>query len=282
MAIKVSKRFLARARPALKRYQKVVADAHARDVNESDTAVIVADFLSAVLGYDKYKEITSEFEIRSTYCDLAITCEGRLCYLIEVKSIGTELKDAHIRQAVDYGSKQGCEWVLLTNGARWQAYRIRYEKPVDYDLTFELDLLSATPPAELLPMLFLVARESSKGKEIDRFWRQKQATSRYVIAQLLLQDKPLALLRRELRQLSADVRISCEEIARIMATEIIKRDALEGEEAASALSTIRRAQRRRSRSKGDRVERKDPVPPAVKTTASPPSSKPAAAAPATG
>jgi predicted type IV restriction endonuclease len=260
MAIKVSKRFLARARPALKRYQKVVTDAHARDVNESDTAVIVADFLSAVLGYDKYKEITSEFEIRSTYCDLAITCEGRLCYLIEVKSIGTALKDSHIRQAVDYGSKQGCEWVLLTNGARWQAYRIRYEKPVDYDLTFELDLMSDTSPAELLSMLFLVARESSKGKEIDRFWRQKQATSRYVIAQLLLQDAPLALLRRELRRLSSDVRISCEELGRIVATEIIKRDALEGEEAANALAVVRRAQRRRVRQRSSAGPVQPPVP----------------------
>jgi hypothetical protein len=237
-----------------------VADAHARDVNESDTAVIVADFLSAVLGYDKYKEITSEFEIRSTYCDLAITCDGRLCYLIEVKSIGTELKDSHIRQAVDYGSKQGCEWVLLTNGARWQAYRIRYEKPVDYDLTFELDLMSDTPPTELLSMLFLVARESSKGKEIDRFWRQKQATSRYVIAQLLLQDAPLALLRRELRRLSADVRISCQELGRIMATEIIKRDALEGEEAASAMGLVRRAQRRRARQRSSAGPVQPPVP----------------------
>jgi len=282
MAIKVSKRFLSRARPALKRYQKVVGDAHARDVNESDTAVIVADFLSAVLGYDKYKEITSEFEIRSTYCDLAITCDGRLCYLIEVKSIGTELKDSHIRQAVDYGSKQGCEWVLLTNGARWQAYRIRYEKPVDYDLTFELDLLGATPPAELLSMLFLVARESSKGKEIDRFWRQKQATSRYVIAQLLLQDAPLTLLRRELRRLSADVRISCQELGRIMATEIIKRDALEGEEAASAMAVIRRAQRRRSRLKADAAGQKDPVRGAVPAPTGQLAPKPVPAGPTTG
>jgi hypothetical protein len=37
MPIKVSKRSLTRARPALKRYQKVVADAHARNVNESNT-----------------------------------------------------------------------------------------------------------------------------------------------------------------------------------------------------------------------------------------------------
>lgn len=279
MAIKVSKRFLARARPALKRYQKVVADAHARDVNESDTAVIVADFLSAVLGYDKYKEITSEFEIRSTYCDLAITCEGRLCYLIEVKSIGTELKDSHIRQAVDYGSKQGCEWVLLTNGARWQAYRIRYEKPVDYDLTFELDLLGPTPAAELLSMLFLVARESSKGKEIDRFWRQKQATSRYVIAQLLLQDSVLALLRRELRRLSADVRISCQELGRIMATEIIKRDALEGEEAASAMGLVRRAQRRRARQRSSAEHVEPTAPPLSSKPVGAPESKPTAPTP---
>jgi hypothetical protein len=264
MAIKVSKRFLSRARPALRRYQKVLANAHARDVNESDTAVIVADFLSEVLGYDKYKEITSEFEVRSTYCDLAITCDGRLCYLIEVKSIGTELKDTHIRQAVDYGSKEGCDWVLLTNGVRWQAYKIHYTKPVDYDLTFDLHLLGDSSPADLLNVLFLVARESSKGKEIDRFWKQKQATSRYVIAQLLLQDRPLALLRRELRRLSADVRISCEDLGKILSGEVIKREALEGDQASLAASLIRRVQRRRARTSGATAVASDPAPVATK------------------
>ena len=43
---RVSKRFLDRAKANLRRYQKVLEGARARDVNESDTVVIVTDFLA--------------------------------------------------------------------------------------------------------------------------------------------------------------------------------------------------------------------------------------------
>ena len=62
----------------LKRFQPILASARSRDVNESDTAVIVADVLQEIFGYDKYCEITSEHMIRSTYCDLAIKLDGTL------------------------------------------------------------------------------------------------------------------------------------------------------------------------------------------------------------
>src|SRR5690242_10707770 len=86
----------------LKRFQPILQAAHARDINESDTVVIITDVLQYVLGYDKYAEITSEHAIRGTYCDLAIKIDGRLALLIEVKAIGLGLKDNHVKQAVDY------------------------------------------------------------------------------------------------------------------------------------------------------------------------------------
>jgi hypothetical protein len=95
----------------LKRFQPIVDSARARDINESDTVTIVTDILQNVLGYDKYSEITSEHEIRGTYCDLALKLEGELTLLIEVKAIGLELKDQYIKQAVDYAANQGVEWV---------------------------------------------------------------------------------------------------------------------------------------------------------------------------
>ena len=62
----------------LKRFQPILNDARKRDINESDTSVIVADMLAYMFGYDKYAEITSEYAIRSTYCDLAIKIDGQL------------------------------------------------------------------------------------------------------------------------------------------------------------------------------------------------------------
>ena len=100
----------------IKRFQPILTSAKARDVNESDTVTIVTDMLADVCGFDKYSEITSEFVIRGTFVDLAIKIDGVLQMLIEVKSIGLELKEAFTKQAVDYAANQGVEWVILTNG----------------------------------------------------------------------------------------------------------------------------------------------------------------------
>ncbi len=60
----------------MKRFQPILASAKARDVNESDTVILVTDMLSEVFGYDKYTEITSECCIRGTFCDLGIKIGG--------------------------------------------------------------------------------------------------------------------------------------------------------------------------------------------------------------
>src|SRR5687767_14282350 len=98
----------------LKRYQPVLAAAQSRDLNESDTSMIVSDMLAEVFGYDKYTEVTRELCIRGTFCDLALRIDEKFQLLVEVKAIGTELKDPHVKQVVDYAANQGIEWVALT------------------------------------------------------------------------------------------------------------------------------------------------------------------------
>src|SRR5258705_1658823 len=246
--MKISKRFADRAKPALRRYQKILESAKKRDVNESDTSVIVSDMLTDILGYDKYQEVTTELSVRSTFCDLAIKVHGRLQYLIEVKSIGTELKDTHLRQAIEYGSREGIEWVLLTNGYVWQAHRIRFEQPIDHDLVFEVNLLSdETSATEVLERLYLVSKEAGNATVIDLYWQSKEATSRYVLAQLLLTDPVLRLIRRQLRSLFKGTKITTDELSNVLQAEVMKREALEGEKAGAAARTVKRAIRRRRR-----------------------------------
>lgn len=267
--MKVSKRFLDRARPALRRYRKVLESAKQRDVNESDTSVIVNDMLTELLGYDKYNEITTEFAVRSTFCDLAIKCDGRLQYLIEVKPVGAELKELYLRQAIEYGAREGIEWIILTNGVLWQAHRIRFEQPVDHDLVFELNVLDeGTKPNDALEKFYLISKEAGTCTALESYWQQREATSRYVIAQLLLDDRTLSGLKRDLRSLFKGLRVSTTDIREILETEVIKRDALDGDRAENAAKTVRRATRRRARNAG---EKSVPIP-----------GKPIANAPATG
>ena len=98
---RISKKIAKRLSFGLKQFQPILESAKSRDVNESDTVVIVTDILSEILGYDKYNEVTSEYAIKGTYCDLAIKLNGKLHYLIEVKAIGSDLKENHLKQAID-------------------------------------------------------------------------------------------------------------------------------------------------------------------------------------
>lgn len=253
--IKPAKKFLDRAKRQLRRYQKILKSARSRDVGESDTVLIATDFLADVLGYDKYSEITAEFVIRSTFCDLAIKTNGQLRFLIEVKAIGTELKENHLRQAVDYAANQGAEWVMLTNGAAWRAYRIRFEQPVSHDLVFELDLLDPDcKTSDLVRTLYLISREAVGGEAIDRYWQQKEATNRFVVAQLLLSLPLLAALRRELRRLAPGIRVTEETLGELLQLEVLKRDVLEGDKAEAAGKRVRRATRKRERERAAEAE----------------------------
>src|SRR5262245_41584859 len=145
---------------SIRRFQPIIASARARDVNESDTVIIVTDMLSDVFGYDKYTEITSECAIRGTYCDLGIKIDGKFLFLIEVKAIGLELKESQIKQAVDYAANQGTDWVLLTNGECWRVYRIGFGKPITSELvlTLEFSQINAKKNADL-ELVYHLTRE---------------------------------------------------------------------------------------------------------------------------
>lgn len=246
--VAIPKRFVERAKQHLRRYQRILETARSRDLGESDTVVIVTDFLNEVLGYAKYDEITTEHAIRSTFCDIAIKVGGRLQFLIEVKAIGTDLKENHLRQAVDYASNEGAEWVLLTNGVEWQAHRVQFERPIRHELVFNVDLLDpACKPSRFVEQLFLISRESCSGGAIEKFWQQKEATSRFVLAQLLLSSPILAGVRRGLRRLSPGLKVSEDQLEALLRAEVLKRDVLEGERVQSAEKMVRRMIRRRER-----------------------------------
>ena len=264
----VSKRFLTRAKAKLRQFQKLLESARARDVNESDTCVIVSDFLQDVLGYDKYAEVTTEFSIRSTFCDLAVRVDGHVQFLIEVKSVGTELKAPHVRQAVDYAANGGIDWVLLTNGAQWHAYRLRFEKPIQADEIFMIDLLDPNvKTADLLDRLYLISREAGGDAALSQFLQLKEATSRYVLAQLLLSEDVIHLLRRDLRKLFPGLRVDDVRVRDVVRNEVIKRDCIEGDRVAAAEKIAKRAIRRRARANAE-SEVSAPLPPSAGATPS--------------
>lgn len=238
----LSKKLEDRLSATLKRFQTILSSAKARDVNESDTVVIVTDLLAELFGFDKYSEITSEHAIRGTYCDLALKIEDELQLLSEVKAIGLDLKDAHIKQAVDYAANQGVEWVALTNGITWKVFRVIYGKPIESEEVLTIDLLTLNPRnLAHLELLYPLTREGIAKGALPAHYAQRQARNKFLLAAILLSEPVLDTVRRELRRLQPDIRITNDEIGVELGREVLKREVVEGPKADESRKTVQKA-----------------------------------------
>jgi predicted type IV restriction endonuclease len=265
----VPKKAAERIVAGLKQFQPILAAAKSRDINESDTALLVTDMLQAIFGYDKYAEVTSEHMIRSTFCDLAIKLDGQLSMLIEVKAIGLDLKEQFVKQAVDYAANQGCEWVSLTNGCIWRVYRVTFGKPIEHELVVEIDMPALNHRnSDHVEQIGLLSKEGWQKARLGDYHAQRQALSRFTLAALMLSEPILDALRREVRRVSPEVRVEAEELVLVLRDEVLKRDVIEGDKAEEAKRRVARAAARSLKSRS-----REPVP-SQPPTATPPAGDP--------
>jgi len=201
--------------------------------------------LCDIFGYDKYTDITSEYAVKKTFCDLAIKIDGAVRLLIEVKAAGLDLKEQHIKQAVDYGSNTGVDWVVLTNGTIWKVYKIVYSKPIDTELIYEIDMsqLNVKRQSEIEMIYYLTKEAMAKNSKatLDDYLTQKQILNKFMVGQILLTDAVLDVIRKTIKKMSPDAKISNEEIKQIVAEEIIKREVLDDEKAADCFKKVTKA-----------------------------------------
>jgi predicted type IV restriction endonuclease len=233
---------------AIKKFQPILTSAKTRDVNEPDTVRIVTDMLAEVFGYDKFSEVTAEHAIRGTFCDLATKLDGAIQLLIEVKAIGLELKESHVKQAVDYAANKGVEWVVLTNAMIWRIYKVTFGKPIDHELIYEIDFITFdTKKKDQLELLFVLTREGWIKSLLTELHEQRQALSKFIIAAVVLTDPVVDAMRRELKRLCPNVKILNEQIQQVLFAEVLKREVAEGEKADEAQKKISRSVNRRTR-----------------------------------
>lgn len=259
----VPKKVAERIASRLKHYQGVLELQKARDVSEADTVTVVKDLLSDIFGYDKYAELTSEHSIRATFCDLAVKLDGKLAFLIEVKAIGVELKDNHVRQAIDYAANQGCEWVVLTNAVEWRLYHVLFKKPIDKKEIAHFCLPNLSHKSEGdMEKLYLLTREGFTKSALADYRDRKEATSRYMFAAVILGSEPvLSAIRREIRRVS-EVQVEPDVIERMLREDVIKRDCIEGAEAEAACRRVGRSAEKPIRERKDKPE-PAPVEPSI-------------------
>lgn len=256
----ISQKIQARISEGLKRFQPIVESAKIRDVNESDTVVLLTGILSEILGFDKYTDITTELAIRGTYCDLALKIDDKLKLLLEAKAIGIELKEQHAKQAVDYAANKGIEWVILTNAVNWKIYKVLFTKPIQNILVCEIDFLKIKSKSlEDIELMHLLSKEGISKCLLDDFFIQKQATNKFMIGNILYNESVLNAIKKELKLIYPDIRVTPDEIIDVLNHGVVKREILEGEESDEARKKINKALRKKEKAKTEKTAEHAPV-----------------------
>jgi len=186
-------------RAGIRKFVKPLQDLKVRDANEGDTRLVVTDVLCDLLGYDKYSEISTEYMVRGEFADYALRVDNQVVAMIEVKRVNTVLAQKHLHQVEMYGVNEGVDWLILTNGAQWQVYRLSLDKPVSIDLVLDVDLLSDdVTAAKKADKLVHLHKTFMLHGTLDELWKTAAATSPQKLAATLLSGPVLAEAAREL------------------------------------------------------------------------------------
>ena len=136
-----------------------------------------------------------------------------------------------------------------------------FGKPIDFELIIEIDLSRLNPKKdEDIEGLFLISKEGWQRSRIEEYCSQKKAVNRFTIAAVLQDEDVIQVIRRELRRVSPDAKITHEEIGAVLVNEVLKREVLEGEKAEAAKRLVAKSQKRSLRAT------KEEDPPAAEST----------------
>ncbi|NLE22110.1 MAG: hypothetical protein GX624_04940 [Actinobacteria bacterium] len=222
----------------------------------------MTSFLGEALGWDTFADMTGEYRIRGNYADFALKDGADLLAIIEVKAAGTTLAAKHLYQAVSYAANEGVDWVLLTNGDDWHAYRVLFNKPVEHVLVFKASLTdSDMKPADRVELFYLLSKEARRCAELDAYYERRVALSGSNIAKTLLGEKMLTTLRAELRKATGQ-KVAPDELAAIMAADVLRPD-VQSEDTARLIKKAAAAPRKPARRAASQAEPAATAPGAV-------------------
>ena len=136
---------------------------------------------------------------------------------------------------------QGVQWAVLTNGINWEVYRIKFERPVDYDLLCSFNFLELNPrKREDHDLLFILCKEGLNKAAIEEFHAHVRSVNKFIIGAIVQADSVLDVIRRELKRMSPGIKVEKDEIEKILVNDVLKRDVVEGEAAKEAKSNVKK------------------------------------------
>lgn len=187
-------------RGKLKDYKRKYLKKEFSSLDESATRIMTNNFLTEILGYQELVEIKTEYRIRSEYADYVIQLKRKKHFVVEVKSIGLDISEKHLRQSLSYAANEGIDWILLLNGREIQLYRVNFGKPVTTTLIYKLDLLNTDDFKKCPELLCNLTKRSVERGELETFWKRTNALNPENLAKILYSEEIVKRLRNDLKE----------------------------------------------------------------------------------
>jgi hypothetical protein len=165
----------ARTRSAIRRFGIPLTGLLERDATESDTRLLVTDFLCDALGFDKYEDLTTEYQVKGEFAGYGVRVDRQLVAFVEVKRCTQKLDMRHLRRVQMHAVREGVEWICLTNGRVWQVYHLTGGLPLIVDLVLEVDLLGEDTLVQNADQLFHLTKEALRRRLLDGLWMDLRA-----------------------------------------------------------------------------------------------------------
>ncbi len=225
---------------AVKDYKKQYLDKGLGELDESGTRLLINDFLTKILCYKMIEEVKTEYMIRGTYADYVVQINGNRHFLVEVKALSLNLSDKHIRQSINYGANEGIDWILLTNGRNFQLFKVIFEKPINAELVFSIDLADSTKLKSNCQSLEYLHKDAIIKDGLSDLWKKHSALSTKSLSKIIYSDEVAKFIQKKLKK-KVGVRFDIDDIE-----NAIKRIALEPMEIEVIKPTERKSKLERS------------------------------------
>ncbi len=206
----------------LKKFGPILNHAKSKSLNEADTRDIVKAMIHELLGFDPFFEVTGEFSVKGQYADFAVKIGEEIRFFVEVKSIEAKLDEKHLYQVIGYAANHGVEWAVLTNGARWQVYRLFAGESKKTQLVLDFEV-GVTPSGEIADCFLKCCKEGFRQDLLSSHWSSIQAFNPLRVATILTDPSVLTCVRKELKKQSG-MNFDEEAIADLILNRVIRGD----------------------------------------------------------
>lgn len=110
--------------------------------DETRTRQVLIDPLLRVLGWDVSDPdaVELEYRVEQQRADYALISDSRRVALIEAKRLGIDLEYDEIMQVLNYANRDGINYIIVTNGDRWEMYQVFKSAALEERLLMKLQL----------------------------------------------------------------------------------------------------------------------------------------------